>query len=312
MSETRRHSRRGLETSRSSACLYRVMWGDGCAAAATHGDFCAAHVNGKRRKVLPCSSPAKNASTRPEPVLGQAGDPKVNWMQCNKCSKWRKLPSDLADLPAEPWDCSKNSVNCTTSGELAQENVETKQSTASNEQSARMNLLILAAASTPQVPLLPPLRRVVKISTLPESCGDILSTYSSTKQAAESVGIELSQLSRSLICRPYNKRSPSGFLLCFEDQLGNLGFPINVPVVSSLPSLPSHLALIPRVDLVKDHSPVVLPEAVDEFVILSHRVIGNDVEFLVRYRNSQMWVDMHDVLRQARRSFNNYMAKSFW
>ena len=138
------------------------------------------------------------------------------------------------------------------------------------------------------------------------------STYSSTKKAAESVGIELSQLSRSLICRPYNKRSPSGFLLCFEDQLGNLGFPINIPVVSSLPSLPSHLALIPRVDLVQDRSPVVPPEAVDEFVILSHRVIGNDVEFLVRYRNSQMWVDMHDVLRQARRSFNNYMAKSFW
>jgi len=138
----------------------------------------------------------------------------------------------------------------------------------------------------------------------PESRGNIVGTYPSIHLAAESDGIERALVSKS--CRGHDNEF-SDFWWRFEDQLGTLDFPVTVPVVSSLPSLPAHL--VPRVEPVEVHSPPVPPEAVTEFVVLSHRVTGNDVEFLVRYRNSQMWVEMHDVISQARCPFNSYMAK---
>ncbi|KAL3906261.1 MAG: hypothetical protein SGARI_004082, partial [Bacillariaceae sp.] len=59
--------------------------------------------------------PARNQTTPTPPSRGSQDDDNVEWVQCDKCQKWRKLPPDIsADELPDKWHCSMNTWNAAT------------------------------------------------------------------------------------------------------------------------------------------------------------------------------------------------------
>ncbi len=70
--------------------------------------------------------PSRNQTTTPVPPTAGEDEDNVEWVQCDKCEKWRKLPPHIsADELPDIWNCSMNTWNpCAASCDAAEDKAD--------------------------------------------------------------------------------------------------------------------------------------------------------------------------------------------